>query len=65
MPMSGYREDKKLLPHDQFTLGYQSARVGFGLLAIGVLLLVTGHLIWAGVAALIGATLLRYGLRNP
>lgn len=67
--MSGYREKQSLKeiiwPPDRWTLPYISARTGFGLLAIGVFMLVTGgSLIFSAVAALIGAVLLIYGLRN-
>lgn len=62
--MSGYRDDKNLASADPFTWAYQSARIGFGLVAIGFGLLFTGHVLFAAIAGLIGGALLRYGLGN-
>jgi hypothetical protein len=67
--MSGYREKESLKeiiwPSDRCTLPYISAQTGFGLLPIGIFILVTGgSLILGAVAALMGALLLIYGLRN-
>ena len=65
--MSGYRKNESLWkpPADQWTLPYISARLGFGLLPISFVILISeSGLIASGVTALIGAALLTYGLRN-
>jgi hypothetical protein len=52
-------------PADRTSLPYVSAGAGYGLLAIGLGILVAGgSLILSATAALIGAGLLTYGLRN-
>lgn len=64
--MSGYRDDKELASVDHFSLGYISARLGFGLLAISGFLLVIGAPIFlAPTAVVLGALLFLYGWRNP
>lgn len=63
--MGGYRDDKNLVRVDPFTWGYQSIRLGFGLVAIAFGLLFTGHFIAAAITFLIGMPMLRYGMRNP
>jgi hypothetical protein len=65
--MSGYRDKGRwwlLPPEDGFTFPYVAARLGFGLIAISLGLLVTGSVGWAALAALVGVPLLAYGLRN-
>jgi hypothetical protein len=65
--MSGYREKRGSFwwPNDRWTFPYISARSGYGLLAIGLFILVTGgSLILGAATVLIGAALLTYGLRN-
>lgn len=67
--MSGYRERKSLKeliwPPDRWTLPYIAARTGFGLVAIGIGIMLTGgSVIPSAITAIIGAMLLTYGLRN-
>jgi len=67
--MTGYREKDSLMekfwPADRWTLPYIAARLGFGFLAIGPFLFLTGGpLGWSAIITVVGALLLAWGLRN-